>query len=97
LISSRETTPNSCRISRSRSSSERNGFSTSAVNVFRSTCSRMARQSVVLPVPMSPVITTKPSRRRIAYCSNSNAFACDALLKRYFGSGVRLNGFSVNP
>jgi hypothetical protein len=52
------------------------------------------RHSVVLPVPMSPVTTRKPSRRRMAYWRSSKALACDSLLKRYFGSGVRLNGFS---
>ena len=77
LISSREITPKSWRIRLSRSSSDRNGFSTSAVNVVRSICSSSARHSVVLPVPMSPVTTTKPSRRRMAYCSSSNALACD--------------------
>jgi hypothetical protein len=77
--SSREITPKSCRIRFSRSSSDRNGLSTSAVNVVRSIRSSSARQSVVLPVPMSPVITTNPSRRRIAYCSSSNALACDWL------------------
>jgi hypothetical protein len=76
---------------------DRNGFSTSAVNVFLSICSSSARHMVVLPVPMSPVIVTKPSRRRMAYCSSSSALACDSLLNRNFGSGVRLNGFSVNP
>jgi len=46
---------------------------------------------------MSPVITAKPSRLRIAYWSRSNALACDGLRYRYFGSGVRLKGFSANP
>ena len=45
----------------------------------------------------SPVTTTNPSRRRMAYWSSSNALACDSLRYRYFGSGVRLNGFSRNP
>jgi hypothetical protein len=36
FISSRETTPKSWRISRSRSSSAMNGFSTSAVKILRS-------------------------------------------------------------
>jgi len=46
---------------------------------------------------MSPVMATNPSRRLMAYCSSSNARACDWLRKRNFGSGVRLNGFSTNP
>ena len=69
----------------------------SAVCVFVSICSSSARHSVVLPVPMSPVMTTNPSRRAMAYCSSSNALACDSLRYRYFGSGVRLKGFSAKP
>ena len=67
------------------------------MKVRRSSCPRIARQRVVFPVPMSPVMTTKPSRRRMAYCNRSNALPCDSLLKRYFGSGVKLKGFSVKP
>ena len=69
----------------------------SAVNVLRSICSSKARHTVVLPVPMSPVTTMKPSRRRMAYCSRSNASPCDCPRYRNFGSGVRLKGFSTNP
>jgi hypothetical protein len=39
----------------------------------------------------------KRSRRRSPNVSDSSARPCERLLKKYFGSGVRLNGRSTNP
>jgi hypothetical protein len=64
------------------------------VNVDRSICSE-ARQSR-LAVPMS-LVTTLKLRACGWRMRRSNALPCDWLRYRYFGSGVRLNGFSENP
>jgi len=48
------------------SSTERNGLRIRDVKTLVSSCSSSARQLVVLPVPMSPVRTMKPSLRRMA-------------------------------
>jgi hypothetical protein len=78
-IASRDTTPKSSSTSRSSSSTERNGLRISEVNVLESSCSSSVRQVVVLPVPMSPVRTMKPSLRRIACSSWLIASSCDSL------------------
>ena len=52
--------------------------------------------SVVLPEPMSPVITTKPSASQIVDSMYAFARACCLLANRNCGSGVSRNGGSVS-
>ena len=52
--------------------------------------------SVVLPEPMSPVITTKPSASQIVDSMYALARACCLLANRNCGSGVSRNGGSVS-
>ena len=50
-----------------------------------------------MPVPTSPVMTMKPPRSRRPNSRWANASACFFERYRYFGSGVRLKGFSWKP
>ena len=52
--------------------------------------------SVVLPEPMSPVMTTKPSASQIVDSMYAFARACCLLANRNCGSGVSRNGGSVS-
>ena len=96
-IASFDTTPKLSSTSRSSSSTDKNGLRMSAVNVAWSNCSSSVRHNVVLPVPMSPVRTMKPSLRLIACHTCSSARSCDSLRYRNRGSGVRLKGGWTNP
>src|SRR4030066_1545096 len=87
--------PKSCRIPRTSSFSVSIGLSTSAVVKARETLCRKARQMVVLPTPMSPVITMNPSPVSSPYIRCSSACWWLADRKRNPGSGVSENGRSV--
>src|ERR1700741_2479638 len=58
--------------------------------------SMSARDSVVLPDPISPT-STASSFSSTAYSSLASASACCALSYRKLGSGVLPNGFVVKP
>src|SRR4051812_3505993 len=58
----------------------------------RPTRSRKARTSVVLPEPISPVMTQKPACPVKLYSSRLRPMACRLLRNRNSGSGSRLNG-----
>jgi hypothetical protein len=57
---------------------------------------RNASISVVLPEPISPVMTTNPSASQIVDSMYAFARACCLLANRNCGSGVRRNGGSVS-
>ena len=73
------------------------GFRISAVLQFSPSSVRIARHTVVLPAPTSPVIWMKPLRSRMPKRTWLNASRCLSEKKRKRGSGVMLKGASRNP
>jgi hypothetical protein len=60
------------------------------------TSDKKLSMSVVLPEPMSPVMTTNPSASQIVDSMYAFARACCLLANRNCGSGVSRNGGSVS-
>ena len=75
----------------------RQGLRIRAVRTCGPSSSRIARQTVVLPAPTSPVTWMKPLRSRMPNRMWLNASRWRWLKKRKRGSGVMLNGDSRNP
>ena len=73
------------------------GFRMRAVRKVGPSSSRIARQTVVLPAPTSPVIWMNPLRSRMPNRMWWNASRCWSLKNRKRGSGVMLKGASRKP
>src|SRR5882672_11776334 len=67
-----------------------------AITMSGGNSARKLSISVVLPDPMSPVITTKPAASQIVASMYAFARECCLLANRNCGSGVRRNGGSLS-
>ena len=91
-------TPKSSRASSRNSAGVRMGLSTTLKRAREGGIDwKILVSSVVLPVPASPVSTTKPLRLKTEYVSPASASRWADVRKRNAGSGVMLNGSLLNP